>query len=400
MDRRKKIMGGEKDGGEAGADGADKADPKADPKAEPDAHEEEVHEPAAKPKWIFPAALAVACVALLAGGYLFARYNANDLAILAIGSLVAAGVVAAGFYQAFGLKKDKVKAGITALALVVSLLAATLIGHALQVSEAEQIAQEREQAEAAAAAAKIAREKAAALLAAANAEKTADVAEYQRFENAFIDKADSVFRDYQHTLDVAGWNKILDSDRLRQDKGLAESRTILQQSKAAAVKFRGLHLQLVVDGLKELGALKFRESARLKIMHVFDGGGVYSIEAVGALWDCADKQVAEYEAIFAQLSNKKVNWLAQNGKVLFSEQSDLDVFNGHLAAAQESLKKWEAIREQQKDALDISFDDSKPGEGKPDEAKPGEAKAGEAKSAEVKTDAPKADAAKPDPTKK
>jgi hypothetical protein len=397
MDRRKKIMGGEKDESAAGADGADEVDPKA----ESDSHEDEVHEsPVNKPRWIFPAALAVACVALLAGGYVFARYNANDLAILVIGSLVAAGVVAAGFYQAFGLKQDKIKTGVTALALVVSLLAGTLIGHALQVSEAEQIEREREQAAAAAAAAKIVREKAAALLAAANAEKTADVAEYQRFENAFIDKADAMFRDYQHALDVAGWNKILDSDRLRQDKGLAESRTILQQTKAAAVKFRALHLQLVVDALKDLGALKFRESAKLKIMHVFDSGGVYSIDAVGALWDCADKQVAEYEAIFGQLSNKKVNWLAQNGKVLFSEQSDLDVFNGHLAAAQESLKKWETIREQQKDALDISFDESKPAEAPAGETKPGEAKSAEVKSDAPKADAPKADAAKQEPPKK
>jgi hypothetical protein len=397
MDRRKGIMGNEKDGGAAGTDSADKADPKA----EPEVHDDEVHETAVnKPAWIFPAALAVACLALLAGGYMFARYNANDAAILAIGSLVAAGVVAAGFFQAFGLKKDKIKAGVTVLALVVSLLASTLIGHALQASEAEQIEREHEQAAAAAAAAKIAREKAAALLAAANAEKTADVAEYQRFENAFIDKADGLFRDYQHALDVAGWNKILDSDRLRQDKGLAESRAILQQSKAAAVKFRALHLQLVVDALKELGALKFREAARLKIMHVFDGGGVYSIDATGALWDCADKQIAEYEAIFAQLSNKKVNWLAQNGKVLFSEQGDLDIFNGHLAAAQESMKKWETIREQQKDALDISFDDSRPAPAPAGEAKPGDAKSADVKPDAPKADAPKADAAKPEPPKK
>jgi hypothetical protein len=348
----------------------------------------------------FPIALAGACVVVLACGFLFARLTTSDRSLLLIISVIVAAAVWSGFYFGFELKKDQVKSRITMFALFVSLVVGTMVGYTLQLNDAEQKFRVKQEADEAAAAAKAAAAlKNVAKPTDADAGKKGDIAEFSRFANAYINQTEVLHNQYVHELELTGWNKILDSDRVRQDKGLVESKAILQKAKAVVAKYRPLQLAMQEQALKDIAAMKVSEPSRARIMHAFDSASANSVENINLLWDTADKELTNYEGIFTLLSNKKVNWMAQNGKVLFTEQNDLDVFNNLLTGARDASKKQDEIREMQRDALNVSFDDPKPAEVKPGDPAPADAKPGETKADAPKTDAPKTDAPKADAPK-
>jgi uncharacterized protein YdiU (UPF0061 family) len=290
---------------------------------------------------------------------------------------------------------------LIAIAVVVVLAAGGGFYYYQQKQEEEErIAQEQARAAAAAAAAKAAEAKLAAAAAAAAQDARADLEEFHRLSYNLTSKLEDQTSEYQHALDATGWRKILDSDRLKQDKSLTGSKAIVLKAKEVVAKARAANLATMDDARKDVAALKVSEVARKKIMALFDSGGAYSTDTVNALWDCMDKEVVEYDAIFTQLSNKKVNWAPSNGKVLFTEQSDLDAFNLHFDAIRDAAKKEDEIRERQKAEINLSFDDGKPVENKAPAAAgtgaPADAKADAPKADSSKTDAPKLDAPKAD----
>jgi flagellar basal body-associated protein FliL len=299
------------------------------------------------------------------------------------------------------VKKARIKLSpkvMIAIAVVVVLAAGGGFFYYQQKQEEEErIAQEQAAAAAAAAAAKAAAAKRAAEAAAAAQDARADLEEFHRFSYNLTNKLEDQGSEYQHALDATGWRKILDSERLKQDKSLTGSKAIVQKSKEVVAKYRAINLATVDEARKDVAGLKVGEPARKKIMTLFEGSGAFSAETVNALWDCMDKEIAEYDAIFAQLSNKKVTWAPSNGKVLFTEQSDLDAFNLHFDAIREAAKKDDEIRERQKAEINITFDEGKPVEDKaPAAAAPGDAKSDAPKSESPKPDAPKAEAPKSD----
>jgi flagellar basal body-associated protein FliL len=261
--------------------------------------------------------------------------------------------------------------------------------------EEERIAQEQAAAAAAAAAAKAAEAKRVAAVVAAAQDARVDLEEYRQFSFELNAKLEDQGSEYQHAIDATGWRKILDSDRLKQDKSLTASKAILPKAKEVVAKYRAMNLATLDDARKSIPALKVSESARKKIMAVFDGSGAFSTDTINALWNCMDKEITEYDAIFAQLSNKKVNWAPLNGKVLFTEQSDLDAFNVHFDAIRDAAKKYDEILERQKADINITFEEAKPAEGNaPAATAPGAPP--DTKADLPKPDAPKADAAKSD----
>lgn len=346
------------------------------------------------PRQKYLIALVSVCVVFAVGGYLLARYTDSDRSPLAIYSVIAAAAAWSVFFFLFDLKKDKTKSMITAMALFLSMVAATQIGYALRIADIEQKFLEKKQADEAAAAARALALKNAAKAVDPATEKAADVVEYERFENAFINQNEVLRNEYQHALDVSGWNKFFDSDRLKADKTLADSKAILQKARDTVVKYRAQNLAMLTDALKDIAALKLSAAGRQKVQAVFDSTGPYSAAAISAQWDCMDRQITEYEGIVTLLSNKKIQWAPHNGKVLFTEQRDLDVFNANLASARDASKKEDEIRETLRNALDTPFAAPKPAAAPgaapgPTDAKPGDAKPGDAKAADQKTDAPK-----------
>ena len=302
-------------------------------------------------------------------------------------------------------KKPSPKVMIAIAVVVVLAAGGGFFYYQQKQEEEERIAQEQARAAAAAAAAKAAELKRLAAVAAAAQDARADLEEFHRLSYSLTSKLEDQTSEYQHALDATGWKRILDSDRLKQDKTLTGSKAIVQKAKEVVAKYRAMNLATLDDTRKDVAALKVSEPARKKIMTLFEGSSAYSNDTVNALWDCMDKEIAEYDAIFIQLSNKKVNWAPSNGKVLFTEQSDIDTFNLHFNAVRDAIKKEDEIRERQKVEINMTFEEAKPGDNKaaaasangaPADAKVGAPQPDLAKPEAPKTEAPKAEASKPD----
>jgi hypothetical protein len=348
------------------------------------------------------AVVAVLCVVLAAGGYAGSRYTQADL-MTALGAALGAGLVAWGIlYLALGLKSSKKKSQIALLVLVVPLLATTYYGYTLGQQDAQRARDEAAEA-AAAAAAKAAALKAAQQAAKAGPSKDNDPTETERFAAAYLNNLSDLRKAYLRDMEAAGWTKALDADRVRQDKGLADSKVILQKATDLVAQYRAKHHALVDDTLKLIPDAKLTQSAKDVVTHTFDSTSVNSHEKIDALWNFETKLIAETQLVFDLLAAKKGMWSAQNGRILFTTKADLDVFNGHVSVIEELNNGEEAIRKQQQDAVDLLLNASRNDVLKvdapaADAAAPAAADA--PKTDAPKPDAPKADAPKADAAKK
>ena len=328
---------------------------------------------AATKTWI--TALAITSVVGLAGGFFFARYTTSDRASLVIASLILGAMVWGGFYFVFDLKKDNIKSGASFLAVFCFVVGGALTGYSLQLSDAEQAFTEKQEKERAAEAAKAALAARAEQAATASVNKTGDGAEFERMANAYINRLSVIRTEYLHELDGTGWQKVLDTERVRLDKNLADSRAMVQKAKDVITKYRLRHLALLEDTLKEIATLKVTEPSRQKILRSFDSSSPNSQETTGLVWDAESNSVAAYEGIFTLLAARKGTWsAAPNGKILFTSQADLDAFNGYLSAIQATALKGEELRKLQRETIDNTMNEPKPA---PPEAKgpPADAKA-------------------------
>lgn len=291
--------------------------------------------------------LAVVCLGIIAYGYLYSKNSTSDLAFL-FGYNLPIGLVIWGiFYAAMGRNQGSKKAGFSFLVIYCSLIASGLIGYSQQKSAATQAITEIQKGYTSITGSAID----AQGLPQRIGEKlditpktTGEFGEIERFTKIFMNKMASQRNDYLLELDAIGWEKILDAERVKQDKTLIESKIMIQKAKDIVSKYRDKTYALLENVRRDISNLDISENLRREMVSGFDHGMTKSRSEIDALWELEAKTISEFENIFVLLSARNGTWIVQNGQILFARDSDLNTFNSHVVAIQELASKQEAIQ--------------------------------------------------------
>ena len=302
--------------------------------------------------------LLLLCLVILAYGFFYSKNSTNNLAYL-IGYNLSSGLLIWGiFYAVLGRKQGRKIAGLSFVAIYVSLLVSDFIGYTRQHNAAIQAANEI-QKEFSTFANSITDPKGAPQrieqIADTSPKAKGEFGEMERFIKTFLNKMASHRNDYLLELDAIGWEKILDPGRMEADKTLIESKAITQKAKEIVNKYREKTDLLLENARKDINSLNLSENSRSEMLRGFDDSMENSKRRIDEVWDLEARVISEFENIFALLSAKKKSWVISNGQIIFYNNDALNKYNAYLESIQNIVQQQEAIQKQSIEASNQFF---------------------------------------------
>ncbi len=175
------------------------------------------------------------------------------------------------------------------------------------------------------------------------------IGEMERFIKVFMDRSFSLRNDYLLELNAIGWNKILDSTRLKNDTTFTESKFIMNKGKEIVEKYKTLTDGLIEDMYNEIDNLKMEENLKKEMKDGFkEGIGPVKI-ILDRNWFLEEKCLSEVEKIIDLLSMRKEVWAIENSQIIFYDENDLKEFNAHIYNIQDIVKEQQLIQQQSSD---------------------------------------------------
>lgn len=303
-------------------------------------------------------ALGIVCLVIVAYGYMYSKNTTGNIPFLFGENLVIGFFIWGIFHTALGRKQSKMKAALSFLFILGSLMVSSLIGYSQQKLAATQAITE------------IQKDYSAITSSGTDAqglpqriEKQLDTTpttkgefgEMERFMKTFMNQMASQRNDYLLELDAIGWGKVLDPERVKEDKTMIESKMMIQKAKDIVGKYRARAYTLLENARKDIGSLNISESSRREMANGFDTGMVKSRAQIDALWNLEAKTISEFENIVTLLSARRGSWIVENGQILFANENDLSTFNSYVASIQDLASKQEAIQKQNVQAVNSNF---------------------------------------------
>ena len=304
--------------------------------------------------WSWHICLSLTCVGILVYGFLYSTNSTTNLAYLFGYNLPLGLLIWVIFHAAIGRKHRKKSAGLSFLAIFVSLIGGGLIGYSQQKREAIQVLSEVQ-----------------SYLSTINAptdsqglpkhieervdttpKARGELGEMERHLKTCLNQAAAEQNEYLLELEAIGWGRILDPERVKQDKALIESTVILKQAKGIVKKHRAKVYVLREETRKEIGRLNVSESFKREMLGSFDKAMDKSKRQLDAHWDLEEKILTTFESIVAFLSARVGAWVVSEGQIHFYREEDTNRYNAFLASVQDAVRQQEAIRKQMAEAAD------------------------------------------------
>ncbi len=141
---------------------------------------------------------------------------------------------------------------------------------------------------------------------------------------------------------VFGWERILDPERLKEDKRLIESKEMIRKAREIVNKYRGQTYMLAENLRKDIDSLDLI-------------GVEQSKSRIEAVWNLEAGIISECESIIALLSARKNAWVVSDGHLLFYNNADLDRYNAYWESMQNLVQQQEAIQKQGMEAVNESI---------------------------------------------
>jgi phage FluMu protein gp41 len=292
--------------------------------------------------------LLFACLGTLAYSFLFSK-NTTNLAFLIILTFPIGLLTWGVFYAVIGRKHGLGKAALSLFAIYGSLIAGGIIGYSQQRKAARRMVSE------------IQKEFSTLAESATDPdgrprpiERRADTApaakgefgEMERFVKNFLNQMASQRNEYSLELNAIGWEKILDPERLKEDRTLAESKLMTNKARVIVNKYRDKTYAIIDDIPHEISSLNISEITKKEMLSGFNKGMEKSRRHIDVIWDLEGKVISEFENIFALLSRKGKVWTISNGQILFYKNNDLNRFNAYVSSIQDMVRQQQVIQKQ------------------------------------------------------
>lgn len=294
--------------------------------------------------------LFIVCVGIIAYGFFYSKNTISDLPYL-IGYKLPLALLIWGIFYAIIIKKKRggMLTSLSFIAIYGSLIASALIGLSQQKQEAKQAITEIQKQYAATVK--------SSLYPDGDPQRTinqtsttpkakGEFGEIERFMKDFLNKMASQRNDYLLELEAIGWGRILDTERIKSDKNLAESNFIIKKAKDIVNKYKTMTDNLLTDTQKHIQSLNVDDSLKRSMLSGFESGMIKSRQQIDTMWEMEKNIVLECEKIINFLSDRKRTWVVSEGQILFQNDNDVKRFNSYFSTIQDLAKQQEVLQRQ------------------------------------------------------
>jgi hypothetical protein len=157
--------------------------------------------------------------------------------------------------------------------------------------------------------------------------------------------------DYKSDLDRSGCRRLLIPSRLASDSNMAESREILERTRAIIEKCKARNVKLLSDMRGGIEALKVSDTSKKEMLQNFDDAITEVKPKIEEAWDMEMQVVAEAEGIIELLGQKQGSWNCLTGVIAFSDANDARVFDQHMLTMHAITQKEEALQKERSKSL-------------------------------------------------
>ena len=183
--------------------------------------------------------------------------------------------------------------------------------------------------------------------------------EMERFMKNCINKTVSMRNDYLLELDAIGWSKILDPERVLEDKTLIKSKAMLGNAYDILAKYRMKNYGLLDEMRNDIFKLNLSDSTKKSMVDGYDKGLEDGRANAKLSWDLEELVLKEFENIINLLSANNGTWKIENNQVLFSTDEDVNAYNSYIASIQSLVEKQQNFQKQNLEAINNKLSDYK-----------------------------------------
>jgi hypothetical protein len=295
--------------------------------------------------WIV--SLVAICVGIITYGYFYSKNDTGDFAFLFGQNLVYCFLIWGIFHIIIGKKENKANGFISFALILCSLMLSSFIGYSHEKKELSNAVSEIQKGFSELS--NSATDSQGVPQRIENNIDTTPVAkgvygEIERYMKSVMNQGNSYRNDYFLELEAIGWLKILDSDRLKNDITLMESKFIIKNTRNIIEKYKSITDTLLSKARDDIKNINVSESQKRQLEKGYDKGLIKAKADADATWSLELAIHGEFEKIINLLSARKGSWVIENGQILFKNESDLNFFNSCIASIQDLKAQQEAIQ--------------------------------------------------------
>ena len=189
---------------------------------------------------------------------------------------------------------------------------------------------------------------------------SSDASQVRLWSRSFLLKIVEINKAYEKELTDDGLTRLLDADRIANDRGLKDSASIMSAMKATLPKFQAMTHEVYPEAKRNASALRIDATLKAQVLAGFQRSESASLKQMDRRWELEKSILNEYGEIIALLQRSK-NWQVKNHRFMFTNENDLTQFNGHLKRVTEISEQQEKERKEQLAVANQTFDAVKNG---------------------------------------
>jgi hypothetical protein len=187
---------------------------------------------------------------------------------------------------------------------------------------------------------------------------TGDASEVDRFMKDYADQVAGWWNEYVLDLNAIGWNSLLDGQRIKHDKGLSESKLIINRAKSIVAKYEQKTSTLIKDTREGIKSLNVSMELRRAVLAGFEEGVLNLERNISEHWALEKDAVQQCENIITLLERSN-GWEIVDGQLLFEMERDLNSFNHFLEKMEQIAAKQDHLAKERTAMIDRSYDAAK-----------------------------------------
>lgn len=159
------------------------------------------------------------------------------------------------------------------------------------------------------------------------------------------------YRAYMQELDEARLSELFIPNRLARDRGLVESRLILEQSQRVVRKYSQQNQRLLTDVPVTIRSLDLSEQQKDQMVEGAIKARPQQRATLARNWDLERRTLAEFEKMIDLLDDNRRSWRVEQNEIVFDRDSLLNRFRAHQLAVRQLTEERARLEAQQFDSL-------------------------------------------------
>lgn len=159
------------------------------------------------------------------------------------------------------------------------------------------------------------------------------------------------YRAYMRELDEVRLSDLFIPNRLARDRGLVESRLILEQSQRVVQKYSQQNQRLLVDVPATIRSLDLSEQQKNQMVEGAIKARPQQRAMLARNWDLERQTLAEFEKMINLLDDNRRSWRVEHNEIVFDRDSLLNRFRAHQLAVRQLTEERARLEAQQFDSL-------------------------------------------------